>query len=87
MELFFKCGKEELIFESDSVAEILDFMDKFLETMKYKSYYKRYVGTQDVLGGIMVDFGSYTDFFIIKGISFKEFIKSSQEIEVNKNTK
>ena len=39
------------------------------------SSYQRIVETED---GLIVDYGSYNTFFLIKGVNYKEFIQKSK---------
>ena len=76
MKLYFRnCyGTERLIAECQTVQEVHKEIEKFLAEHKYKSYYLR--SWKEDNGDIVVDVGSYTEFFIIKDISFEEYMKS-----------
>ena len=75
MELYFKnCqGEERLIAECDTVKDVGREIQKFLDSHNYKSYYSRIWGNDE---GVTIDVGSYTEFFLVKGISHNEYIKS-----------
>ena len=74
MELYFENsrGEERLIAECETVQDTEKEISKFLKDHNYKSYYSRIWGNDEK---IMVDVGSYSDFFIIKGIPIAEYIK------------
>lgn len=76
MKLYFRnCyGTERLIAECQTVQEVHKEIKKFLDEHNYKSYYSR--SWKEDNGDIVVDVGSYTEFFIIKDISFEEYMKS-----------
>lgn len=76
MKLYFRnCyGTERLIAECQTVQEVHKEIKKFLDEHNYKSYYLR--SWKEDNGDIVVDVGSYTEFFIIKDISFEEYMKS-----------
>lgn len=76
MKLYFRnCyGTECLIAECQTVQEVHKEIKKFLDEHNYKSYYSR--SWKEDNGDIVVDVGSYTEFFIIKDISFEEYMKS-----------
>ena len=76
MKLYFRnCyGTERLIAECQTVQEVHKETKKFLDEHNYKSYYSR--SWKEDNGDIVVDVGSYTEFFIIKDISFEEYMKS-----------
>ena len=76
MKLYFRnCyGTERLIAECQTVQEVHKEIEKFLDEHNYKSYYSR--SWKEDNGDIIVDVGSYTEFFIIKDISFEEYMKS-----------
>lgn len=76
MKLYFRnCyGTERLIAECQTVQEVHKEIKKFLDEHNCKSYYSR--SWKEDNGDIVVDVGSYTEFFIIKDISFEEYMKS-----------
>lgn len=76
MKLYFRnCyGTERLIAECQTVQEVHKEIKKFLDEHNYKSYYSRFWKEDN--GDIVVDVGSYTEFFIVKDISFEEYMKS-----------
>lgn len=76
MKLYFRnCyGTERLIAECQTAQEVHKEIKKFLDEHNYKSYYSR--SWKEDNGDIVVDVGSYTEFFIIKDISFEEYMKS-----------
>ena len=77
MELYFENsrGEERLIAECETVQDTEKEISKFLKDHNYKSCYSRIWGDDEK---IMVDVGSYSEFFIIKGISYSEYIKALQ---------
>lgn len=75
MKLYFRnCyGTERLIAECQTVQEVHKEIKKFLDEHNYKSHYSRFWKEDN--GDIVVDVGSYTEFFIVKDISFEEYMK------------
>lgn len=78
MELYFENsqGKERLIAECETVKAVSCEIKRFLEGHNYRSYYSRSWSRED---GIMIDVGSHSEFFIIRGISHDEYIKALQK--------
>lgn len=74
MKLYLKNsqGKERLIAECETVKDVSNEIHKFLDERKYKSYYSRFWGDDEK---ITVDVGSHSEFFIIRGISYDDYIK------------
>jgi hypothetical protein len=66
-------GEERLIAECETVQEAHKEIDKFLDEHNFKSYYTRSWSDEE---GIMIDVGSHSEFFVIKGISHNEYIKN-----------
>lgn len=65
---------EELIAEVDTIQELNNIINKM------KEYYARVMpainesGAED-LNGIMIDYGSYSKFLYVDGITFNEYIR------------
>ena len=78
MKLYFKDvqGKERLIAECETVSDLHKEINKFLYKCEYVSHYMRSWGDENE---IVVDVGSHSEFFVIKGISHLEYIKELQE--------
>ena len=78
MKLYFENskGEERLIAECETVQDTEKEISKFLEDHNYNSYYSRIWGNDE---RIMVDVGSYSEFFIIKGIPIDEYVKALQK--------
>jgi len=68
MEVFFKDskGKERLLKEVETIEEINKVVNDFLKEHNYKSYYCRVMGLENKQG-VMLDVGSYTEFFVVRG--------------------
>ena len=73
MKLYFQNsrGIEHLIAEPLNKEEVNKEIDKFLDDHNFKSYYSR-VWKAD--GRLVFDVGSHTEFFILEGMSFEEWI-------------
>ena len=80
MELYFKdCqGVERLIAECDTVSAVHKEIKKFLDEHEYVSHYSRSWGSEE---NIIIDVGSHSEFFVIKGISHIDYIKELQKHE------
>lgn len=78
MELYFRnCqGKERLIAECETVKDVGKELQKFLDDHNYKSYYWRSWGVDE---GVKIDVGSWSEFFVVKGISHIDYIKQLQK--------
>lgn len=74
MKLYFKnCqGKERLIAECKTVQDAHKEIDKFLDEHNFKSYYIRSWDNED---GVTIDVGSHSEFMVIRGISFSDYIE------------
>lgn len=74
LKLYFRNsqGKERLIAECKTVQEIHKEIQKFLDKCNYKSYYSR-SWEQD--GRVKIDVGSWSEFFFIDGITYKDYLK------------
>lgn len=78
LKLYFKnCqGEERLIAECETVQETHTEIKKFLDEREYVSYYSRSWGNEE---NIVIDVGSHSEFFVIKGISHAEYINALQK--------
>ena len=78
MKLYFRnhYGKERLIAECDTVQEVGKEINKFLDAHNYKSYYWRSFGDGE---SVTIDVGSWSEFFVIKGISHDKYVKTLQK--------
>ena len=65
MKLLFQnsAGNERVIADVDNWSSANNEMDKFMEERNYKSYYKR---TWEENGRLIIDVGSWYEFFIIE---------------------
>ena len=77
MKLYFENsqGKERLIAECETAREVYKKIDKFLDEHNYKSYYSR---SWEEDGRIKIDVGSWSEFFLVDGITYFEFLESLQ---------
>lgn len=77
MKLLFQSsnGSERVIAEVNSFAEANEEMDKFMEERNFQSYYKR---LWDRDGRLMVDVGSWTEFFIVEGYNLEDVHKEQE---------
>ena len=80
MELYFQnCqGNERLIAECETVSGVHKEIKKFLDEHEYVSHYSRSWGNEE---NIMIDVGSHSEFFIVKGIAYGEYIKGLEQGE------
>ena len=80
MKLYFKnCqGEERFVAECDTVSAVHKEIKKFLDERQYVSHYSRSRGNEE---NIMIDVGSYSEFFVVKGISHSEYIKGLKNDE------
>ncbi len=78
MELYFKnCqGKERLIAECNTVSAVHKEIKKFLDKHEYVSHYSRSWGNEE---NIIIDVGSHSEFFVVKGISHSDYIKGLEK--------
>lgn len=80
MELYFRdCrGNERLIAECETISEVHKEIKKFLDEHEYVSYYSRSWGNEE---SVVIDVGSHSEFFVVKGISHSEYIKGLKSDE------
>lgn len=64
-------GEESVIAEPLNVEECNREMHKFLMDHGYKSYYQNVCAVDD--NKVRIDFGSWSEFFYIDGITFEEY--------------
>ena len=72
MKLYFQnsSGVERLIEEPSNREEVVKEINKFLYDHNYKSYYTRVWEEDDRL---MIDVGSWSEFFYLEGMNFEEW--------------
>ena len=77
MKLYFENsqGKERLIAECETVKDVGKEIQKFLDDHNYKSYYWRSWGVD---GRVKIDVGSWSEFFLVDGITHDEYLESLQ---------
>ena len=63
-------GEERVIAEPSNREEVNKEINKFLDDHNFKSYYTR---VWEENGRLIFDVGSHTEFFILEGMSFKEW--------------
>lgn len=68
-------GEEKVIAEPSNVEECYKEMYKFLKEHNYKSYYQNVYG---IGYKVRIDFGSWSEFFIVEGITFTDFCNESK---------
>lgn len=78
MELYFSNsqGEERLIAECETVKAVHEEIKKFLDERKHVSHYMRSWGGEET---VMIDVGSWSEFFVIRGISYIDYIKSLEK--------
>ena len=74
MKLYFQNsrGVERLIAEPSNREEVVNEINKFLDDHNYKSYYMQVCEDNDRL---MIDVGSWSEFFYLEGMNFEEWSK------------
>lgn len=75
MKLIFQnsCGEERVIAEPQNREEVVKEINKFLDDHNYKSYYMNVC--EDDNGRLRIDVGSWSEFMIIEGMTFEEWVK------------
>ena len=63
-------GEERVIAEPQDKKEAVKEINKFLDDHNYKSYYQNVCGCEN---GVRIDFGSWSEFLYIEGITFEEY--------------
>ena len=76
MKLFFQNsqGNERLIAEPSNREEVVKEINKFLDEHNYKSYYTQVCEDN---GRLMIDVGSWSEFFYLEGMSFEDWTKGN----------
>ena len=69
--------KRKLIKECGSISEAFSEITKYLDKIKYKSFYQRISlpNSEDGNKEIWIDYGSHTNFFYINGFTDDEYYK------------
>ena len=77
MELYFENsrGEERLIAKCETAKDVGKEIQKFLDDHNYKSYYSR---SWEVDGRIKIDVGSWSEFFLVDGITYSEYLENLQ---------
>ena len=63
-------GEERVIAAPQNKKEAVKEINKFLDDHNYKSYYQNVCGCEN---GVRIDFGSWSEFLYIEGITFEEY--------------
>jgi len=66
-------GEERVIAEPQTKEEAIKEINKFLEDHNFKSYYMNVC--EDDRGRLRLDVGSWSEFMIIEGMTFEEWVK------------
>ena len=66
-------GEERVIAEPMNREEISKEINKFLDDHNFKSYYMNVC--EDDNGRLRIDVGSWSEFMIIEGMTFEEWVK------------
>ena len=66
-------GEERVIAEPSNREEVNKEINNFLDDHNFKSYYTR---VWEENGRLIFDVGSHTEFFILEGMSFKEWLNN-----------
>ena len=66
-------GEERVIAEPRNKKEAVKEINKFLDDHNYKSYYMNVC--EDDNGRLRIDVGSWSEFMVIEGMSFEEWVK------------
>lgn len=72
MKLFFQNSRhqERLIAEPNNKEEVINAINEFLDDHSFKSYYTR---VWEEEGRLKLDVGSWSEVFILDGMSFEEW--------------
>lgn len=79
MKLYFKNskGKEKLIAEPTTRNELWSKVSEYLDVIGFKSYYTRILGNDTEF---TIDYGSHTEFFIVKeALNIEDVIGKEKE--------
>ena len=68
-----KGNQKTFLTQKDTYKECCEFIQQKLKEYHAVSYYSRLQMIED--DAVMIDFGSWSDFFIIKGITWEEVLK------------
>ena len=66
-------GEERVIAEPQDKKEAVKEINKFLDDHNYKSYYMNVC--EDDNGRLRIDVGSWSEFMVIEGMTFEEWVK------------
>ena len=66
-------GEERIIAEPQDKKEAVKEINKFLDDHNYKSYYMNVC--EDDNGRLRIDVGSWSEFMVIEGMTFEEWVK------------
>lgn len=72
-------GKERVIAEPTNKREVIEEINKFLDEHNYKSYYMNVYEYEE--GKLRIDVGSWSEFFLVDGMSLKEWADNGKESE------
>ena len=80
---FYLGEKRKLIAKCKSISEAFSEMMKYLDEIKYKSYYQRVTlpNNEDDCKEIWIDYGSHSNFFYISGFTNDEYNKWLRNME------
>lgn len=78
MKLYFKNskGKEKLIAEPTTHNELWSKINEYLDEIDFESYYTRIMGNDTEF---TIDYGSHTEFFIVKEVSSPTYVIGKQK--------
>lgn len=72
-------GQERVIAEPTNKREVVKEINKFLDEHNYKSYYMNVCEYEDKK--LRIDVGSWSEFFLIDGMTLKEWADNGKESE------
>lgn len=72
-------GKERVIAEPTNKREVIKEINKFLDEHNYKSYYMNVCEYEE--GKLRIDVGSWSEFFLVDGMSLKEWADNGKKSE------
>lgn len=72
-------GKERVIAEPTNKREVIEEINKFLDEHNYKSYYMNVCEYEE--GKLRIDVGSWSEFFLVGGMSLKEWTDNGKKSE------
>jgi hypothetical protein len=83
MKLIFQNSRNEerVIAECSTIEEVHKEINKFLDTHNFKSYYTRVMPDGDNPNRVILDVGSWSEFFKIDGVTFEDYTNYNKTLQ------